>query len=53
MVDPAQVSEQIKDGLCACRGCRAARKRVIDDLKDLITNEESLSILSEYWEKNK
>lgn len=53
MVDPAQVSEQLRDGMCACRGCKAARKRVVSDLKSLLTDEQSLTILSEYWEKNK
>ena len=48
-----EVSQNIRDGMCPCRGCKAARKLVVDDLKELISDKESLDIISNYWDKNK
>jgi hypothetical protein len=36
MVDPNQVSNRFEDGLCPCRGCTTARKRVLSDFTDLV-----------------
>ena len=36
MVDPNQVSKRFEDGLCPCRGCTTARKRVLSDFTDLV-----------------
>jgi hypothetical protein len=47
------VSDTITDGMCPCRGCKAARKRVVDDLKALISDNISLDIINTYWDTNK
>lgn len=38
MVDPSQVSQRIEDGMCPCRGCTVARKRVMKDIISIIDN---------------
>lgn len=57
MVDPSQVSNRVEDGMCPCRGCTVARKRVMKDIMNFIdssdTKEQIIEQLTSYKEKYK
>jgi hypothetical protein len=57
MVDPSQVSQRLEDGMCPCRGCTVARKRVMKDVISIIDStdnkEEIQERLSKYKEQYK
>ena len=57
MVDPSQVSKRVEDGMCPCRGCTVARKRVMKDIISIIENsynkEEIQEQLNSYKEQYK
>lgn len=57
MVDPSQVSQRVEDGMCPCRGCTVARKRVVKDILSIIDNsydkQEVKEQLNNYKEKYK
>lgn len=54
MVDPNQVSQRFQDGLCPCRGCSVSRKKVFDDVMNIVKTTKSkdaiLKQLSRYKE---
>jgi hypothetical protein len=41
----SKVSESITDGLCPCRGCTVARKKVFNDIYKIINTENDLEII--------
>lgn len=45
MVDPNQVSQRFQDGLCPCRGCSVARKKVFNDINNIINSSEDIEYI--------
>ena len=41
----SKVSDNITDGLCPCRGCSVARKKVFNDIYKIIHTENDLEII--------
>lgn len=53
MVDPSQVSNTFNDGLCPCRGCSVARKKIFNDIFSIIKNTKSKYAMLEQLTKYK